>query len=165
MVARGEDLLWAQKGWLANSGGEPEDGVDPEPSIALEVAECLIGSPAPRLELKAFALLDPNDLDGGPMAVQEGLRIVTGKAAIEPDRQERRMAGKIGRQVSSAPCPCRSVGTTRTPSGVPSASTIGTRLRPFCRLLGRISRSVRTVVAANPNVSHVDKLAFGQALD
>src|SRR3954462_7790029 len=56
--------------------------VDPQAAVALQAAEGLRDLPAPFLELEARAVPGPDDLGGDGVAVQEGLGLVAGEAAV-----------------------------------------------------------------------------------
>src|SRR5215208_7028674 len=68
--------------------------VDPQAPAALQAAERLLDLPAAGLDLEALAAWGADDL-GGDAVTLEGARIVTSKAAVEPDQEERGVGGEV----------------------------------------------------------------------
>src|SRR3982750_7757 len=70
--------------------------IDPEPAVAQEAAERLLRFPPSLLQLEAPPVLDPDDLDGDAVPVEEGLGLLPGEAAVEPGQPQGGVGGGGG---------------------------------------------------------------------
>jgi hypothetical protein len=69
--------------------------IDTQAPVPLQEAEGLLDLSTPRLDLEALAARCAEHLARDAAGMQEGGRILTGKAAVQPDEEERRVRLQI----------------------------------------------------------------------